>query len=105
MRGNKCKTCKYTFNFAGNLSTPKREKNIKIASSANINSLKMPSEGSFEYTWVFCTVAQWGKSNKCNQCDYGTFEASDLRTHVKSPVYKRQTNATNATMNHFKQAI
>ena len=25
-----------------------------------------------------------GKSNKCNQCDYASSEACDLRTHLKT---------------------
>ena len=28
--------------------------------------------------------AQWGKSNKCNQCDYASSEQGDLRRHLKT---------------------
>jgi len=39
------------------------------------------------------------KSNKCSQCDYASIYASTLRTHLKHTVEKSQTNASNAT-NH-----
>ena len=40
------------------------------------------------------------KSNKCNQCDYASGRAGDLRRHMKS-----QTYATNVTMHPPRQAI
>ena len=38
-----------------------------------------------------CTVE---KSNKCNQCDYASSRAGNLRSHLKSIVWKSKTNAT-----------
>ena len=45
------------------------------------------------------------KSNKCNQCVFASADAGNLRTHLKNTVEKNQTNATNATMYPFCQAI
>ena len=45
------------------------------------------------------------KQNKCNQCDFASSQAGNLRTHLKHTVEKSQTNATNATFHPFRQAI
>ena len=45
------------------------------------------------------------KSNKCNQCDFASSDASNLRKHLKRIVEKSQTNATIATMPPLMQAI
>ena len=44
-------------------------------------------------------------SNKCSQWDSASSEADDLRVPLKCTVEKSRTNATNATMYPFKQAI
>ena len=46
------------------------------------------------------------KSNKCNQCNYTSFRAGDLRTHLKTHSgEKSQTNATNVTLLPLMQAF
>ena len=45
------------------------------------------------------------KSNKCNQCGYASSQAGNLRTHLKTQVSKSQTNATNVTLHPLRQAI
>ena len=41
------------------------------------------------------------KSNKCNQCDYVTSLAGDLRIHLKTHSGNSQTNSTNAKCGHW----
>ena len=43
------------------------------------------------------------KSNKCNQCDFASSYASALRRHIKAHNRAKQTNATNLNMHPFKQ--
>ena len=38
------------------------------------------------------------KFNKCNQCDYASSEAENLRRHLKSTSGKSQSNATNVSI-------
>ena len=45
------------------------------------------------------------RSNKCNQCNYASSQAGHLRTHLKVHSEKSQTNATNVTMHLLGQAI
>ena len=44
------------------------------------------------------------KSNKCNQCDYASSRAGDLRKHLKMHSGESQTNATNVTLPLLVQA-
>ena len=45
------------------------------------------------------------KSNRCNQCDYASSYASHLRTHLKTHSGENQTNSTNVTKPLLRQAI
>ena len=45
------------------------------------------------------------KLNKCNQCDYASSQAGNLSRHVKRTVEKNQTFATSVTMHPAMQAI
>ena len=45
------------------------------------------------------------RSNKCNQCDYASYEACDLRKHFLTHSGKSQTNAISATMHALIQAL
>ena len=69
----------------------------------------------------------WRKTYKCNQCDFASVQADNLRTHLKSHLrkaykcnkcdfasvradnlrrhLKKHTNATNATLHLYRQAI
>ena len=45
------------------------------------------------------------KPNKCNQCDYASSNAGNLRTHLKTHSGEKPKNATIATMRSLRQAI
>ena len=45
------------------------------------------------------------KPNKCSQSDCATSQAGNLRTHLKIHSGKNQINAISGTMHSFKQAI
>ena len=45
------------------------------------------------------------KSNKCNQCDFTSSEAGNLRKHLKYTVEKSQTNAISVITHPLVQAI
>ena len=44
------------------------------------------------------------KSNQCNQCDYASSHASDLRRHLKTHIAEKR-NATTVTLHSRRQAI
>ena len=45
------------------------------------------------------------KSNKCNQCDYASSQAGNLRRHLKTHREERKTVAASAIMYPVIQAI
>ena len=45
------------------------------------------------------------KQYKCNQCDYACSHVGDLRRHFKRTVEKSQTDAHNVTLPLLRQAI
>ena len=45
------------------------------------------------------------KSLRCNQCDFASVHSDDLRKHLKLTLEKSHTNATNVTRHLFWQAI
>ena len=45
------------------------------------------------------------KSHKCNQCDYKSLCVEVLRGHLKHTEEKSQTNAANASMHPVRKAI
>ena len=45
------------------------------------------------------------KSFKCNQCDFASVQAGNLRTHLKTHSEEKHTNAINATLHLFRQTI
>ena len=40
---------------------------------------------------------------KCNQCDFASVQAGNLRTHLKTHSGEKRTNATNATLHLYRQ--
>ena len=44
-------------------------------------------------------------SNKCNQCDFASIQAGDLRRHLKTHSGEKTKNATYATLHSLRQAI
>ena len=45
------------------------------------------------------------KSNKCNQCDYASSQAGGLKIHLKMHCGENETNATNVTLHPQRQTI
>ena len=45
------------------------------------------------------------KAFKCNQCDFASVQAGNLRTHLKTHSGEKHTNAINATLHLFRQTI
>ena len=45
------------------------------------------------------------KAYKCNQCDFASVQAGNLRTHLKTHSGEKHTNAINATLHLFRQTI
>ena len=45
------------------------------------------------------------KSNKCNQCDFASYEKGNLRTHLKKTLEKSHINATSVTMHALTQVL
>ena len=115
----KCKLCKNAYRYEGTLKTHVMVQHCKSnsydcdqceyhQSSIDVNSVK-------EQTYKDPT-------NKCNQCDYASFQAGHLREHLKTHsgeksnkcnqkcigkfiVEKRETKANSATLDPHRQAI
>ena len=45
------------------------------------------------------------RAHKCNQCEYTSSWASNLRTHLKIHSGESQTNANSVTMHPLRRAI
>ncbi|MCP3871912.1 MAG: C2H2-type zinc finger protein [Desulfobacteraceae bacterium] len=45
------------------------------------------------------------KSNKCNQCEFASIQAGDLKTHMKTHSGESLTNATNANLHPIMQGL
>ena len=102
IKSNKCNQCAFASSYAGNL-----RQHLKTHSGEKSNKCNQCDYASSRagHLRTHLKIHSGEKSHKCNRCNYASSRASHLRTHLKTQVEKSQTNATNVTMQLFRQAI